>query len=146
MNQDIPYLTMDSLPQKGKKPPVQSMDLSAAPIPSPCIPVELSHQTVCLTMFLYRTTSNNSSALGKKELLRAGIVNIHSKVIMLDPFGENPVVMTGSHNLGFKASSKNDDNLIIIEGNGPLAAAYAVNIIAIFQSYRWNHCVTQPPQ
>jgi hypothetical protein len=68
-------------------------------------------------------------------------VNIHSKVIVLDPFGQNPVMMTGSHNLGFKASSKNDDNLIIIEGNGPSAAAYAVNIIAIFQTYRWNSYV-----
>jgi PLD-like domain len=71
------------------------------------------------------------------EILGAG-VHIHSKVIVLDPFGQNPVVMTGSHNLGFKASSKNDDNLMIIEGSAPLAAAYAANIIAIYQAYRWN--------
>jgi hypothetical protein len=49
--------------------------------------------------------------------------------------------MTGSHNLGFKASSANDDNLAIVEGNAPLAAAYAINIIAIFQTYRWNSYV-----
>ena len=40
--------------------------------------------------------------------------------------------------LGFKASNANDDNLIIVQGNGPLAAAYAINIIAIFDTYRWN--------
>ena len=66
------------------------------------------------------------------------MVNIHSKVIVLDPFGDHPVVMTGSHNLGFKASNANDDNLVIVEGNAPLAAAYAINIVAIFQTYRWN--------
>jgi len=77
----------------------------------------------------------------EKELLGASMVNIHSKVIVLDPFGEHPVVMTGSHNLGFKASNANDDNLVIIEGNAPLAAAYAANIIAIFQTYRWNSYV-----
>jgi phosphatidylserine/phosphatidylglycerophosphate/cardiolipin synthase-like enzyme len=71
------------------------------------------------------------------EMLGSG-VHIHSKVVVLDPFGENPVVMTGSHNLGFKASTANDDNLMIIEGNAPLAAAYAANIIAIYQAYRWN--------
>jgi hypothetical protein len=71
------------------------------------------------------------------EVLGSG-VHIHSKVIVIDPFGAKPVVMTGSHNLGFKASSKNDDNLIIVEGNAPLAAAYAANIIAIYQTYRWN--------
>ena len=71
------------------------------------------------------------------EILGSG-VHIHSKVIVLDPFGANPVVMTGSHNLGYKASHENDDNLMILQGNAPLAAAYAANIIAIYQTYRWN--------
>jgi phosphatidylserine/phosphatidylglycerophosphate/cardiolipin synthase-like enzyme len=71
------------------------------------------------------------------EILGAG-VHIHSKVVVIDPFGEHPVVMTGSHNLGYKASTANDDNLMIVEGNAPLAAAYATNIIAIYQAYRWN--------
>jgi phosphatidylserine/phosphatidylglycerophosphate/cardiolipin synthase-like enzyme len=74
------------------------------------------------------------------ELLKIGVM-VHSKVIVIDPFGEHPVLMTGSHNLGLKASQKNDDNLVIVEGAGSLAAAYAVNIIAIFQTYRWNHYV-----
>ncbi len=82
------------------------------------------------------------------EVLGSG-VHVHSKVIVLDPFGAHPVVMTGSHNLGFKASSANDDNLMIVEGNAPLAAAYAANIIAIYQAYRWNAYVEahrQDPQ
>ena len=82
------------------------------------------------------------------EILGSG-VHIHSKVIVLDPFGANPVVMTGSHNLGFKASHSNDDNLMIVQGNAPLAAAYAANIIAIYQAYRWNAYVEahrQDPQ
>jgi phosphatidylserine/phosphatidylglycerophosphate/cardiolipin synthase-like enzyme len=71
------------------------------------------------------------------ETLGSG-VHIHSKVVVIDPFGEKPVVMTGSHNLGHKASIANDDNLMIIEGNVAIAAAYAVNIIAIYQNFRWN--------
>jgi hypothetical protein len=39
----------------------------------------------------------------EKELLGASLVNIHSKVIVLDPFGTKPVVMTDSHTLGYKA-------------------------------------------
>ncbi len=141
VNQDIPYLTTDKSPQKGKKPPVQSMDPTAAAHPVALYssgiepPVRLSHDV------LVPANIKQEFFNWEQELLRAGIVNIHSKVIVLDPFGQNPVVMTGSHNLGFKASSKNDDNLIIIEGNGRLAAAYAVNIIAIFQTYRWNSYV-----
>jgi phosphatidylserine/phosphatidylglycerophosphate/cardiolipin synthase-like enzyme len=75
------------------------------------------------------------------ELKGASSVMVHSKVIVLDPFGARPVVMTGSHNLGFKASHANDDNLNIIEGNAKLAQAYAANIVAIFQEYRWRDYV-----
>ena len=71
------------------------------------------------------------------EVMNQG-VHVHSKVIVIDPFGKNPVVITGSHNLGYKASTKNDDNMMIVEDNAPLAASYAANIIAIYQTYRWN--------
>ena len=71
------------------------------------------------------------------EVMNQG-VHVHSKVIVIDPFGKKPVVITGSHNLGHKASTANDDNMMIVVGNAPLAAAYAANIIAIFQNYRWN--------
>ena len=64
---------------------------------------------------------------------------VHSKVIVIDPFGPEPAVMTGSHNLGPKASRANDDNLVIIRGDRELAAAYAVNIAGIYTSYRWRY-------
>jgi phosphatidylserine/phosphatidylglycerophosphate/cardiolipin synthase-like enzyme len=68
---------------------------------------------------------------------------IHSKVIVLDPFGLRPVVMTGSHNLGRTASSKNDENLVVVENSAALAAAYATNIIAIYDNFRWRFRVAQ---
>jgi len=70
---------------------------------------------------------------------RGPMVMIHSKVVVLDPFGPHPVVMTGSHNLGPKASSKNDDNLVVIENAPGLAAEYAVNILGVFGHYKWRH-------
>lgn len=66
---------------------------------------------------------------------------VHSKVIVIDPFGTSPVVMTGSHNMGYKASHANDDNLNIVQGHAALARAYAANIVAIFQEYRWRSYV-----
>ncbi|QNI30841.1 hypothetical protein H7849_17190 [Alloacidobacterium dinghuense] len=64
-------------------------------------------------------------------------VMIHSKVVVVDPFGEKPVVMTGSHNLGPKASKSNDDNLVIIEDAPGLAQEYAVNILGVYGHYKW---------
>jgi phosphatidylserine/phosphatidylglycerophosphate/cardiolipin synthase-like enzyme len=69
---------------------------------------------------------------------RGPMVMIHSKVVVIDPFGSHPVVMTGSHNLGPKASSMNDDNLAIIENAPGLAAEYAVNVLGVFGHYKWR--------
>jgi phosphatidylserine/phosphatidylglycerophosphate/cardiolipin synthase-like enzyme len=63
---------------------------------------------------------------------------IHSKVVVVDPFGPHPVVMTGSHNLGPAASLRNDENLVIIENDSALAKAYCVNIAALHAAYRWR--------
>lgn len=65
------------------------------------------------------------------------MVMIHSKVIIVDPFGANPLVMTGSHNMGPKASKMNDDNLVIIRNAPGLAAEYAVNILGVYGHYKW---------
>jgi phosphatidylserine/phosphatidylglycerophosphate/cardiolipin synthase-like enzyme len=68
---------------------------------------------------------------------------VHSKVIVLDPLGAKPVVMTGSHNMGTTASKKNDENLLIIQGDQKLAAAYAVNILSVYNNYRWRFRLAQ---
>ena len=70
------------------------------------------------------------------------MVTIHSKVVIIDPFGENPVVMTGSHNMGEKASKVNDDNLNIIRGNKSLAQQYAVNILSVYDNYNWRYSLS----
>ena len=67
------------------------------------------------------------------------MVMVHSKVIVLDPFGPHPVVMTGSHNMGPKASGKNDDNLLMIENAPGLAAEYAVHIMGVYGHYKYRH-------
>ena len=74
---------------------------------------------------------------------------VHSKVVVVDPFGERPVVMTGSHNLGPKARGVNDENFVIIEGDGALAAQYAARIMEIYNQYRWRasqHAMAQEPK
>lgn len=77
-------------------------------------------------------------------LSRVGIVVVHSKVIVIDPLGDHPIVMTGSHNLGVKAATINDDNLIIIENDRELALAYAINAISVFNHFWWRHNMAPP--
>ena len=63
---------------------------------------------------------------------------VHSKVVLIDPFSAHPILLTGSHNLGPKASGINDENLLIIRDAPGIAAAYASNIMAIYNQYRWR--------
>src|SRR6185503_19808592 len=53
------------------------------------------------------------------EMLKYGQAIIHDKIVVIDPLSDNCAVITGSHNLGYKASYANDENLLIVRGNKP---------------------------
>lgn len=63
---------------------------------------------------------------------------VHSKVILVDPFSDDCVVVTGSHNFSDSASQKNDENLVIVRGNRLLAQAYAIHIAGVYDHYSWR--------
>ncbi len=74
----------------------------------------------------------------ESELLTIGKAIIHDKIVVIDPLSPDCVVITGSHNLGFKASYENDENLLIIKGNQPLAQAYMTHVMDIYDHYRFR--------
>ncbi len=77
------------------------------------------------------------------ELARAGNAIIHDKIVVVDPFEDDCVVITGSHNQGYKASSSNDENMVIVRGNKALAAAYTTHILDRYDHYRWRFQLQQ---
>ncbi len=72
------------------------------------------------------------------ELLKVGHAIIHDKIIVVDPLSKNGFVAMGSHNLGYKASYENDENLVIIQGNQKLIQAYAVHVLDVWDHYRFR--------
>jgi len=89
---------------------------------------------------------NDQFGYWEKELLKSSPgahAIIHDKIIVIDPFSPNCVVITGSHNLGYRASYNNDENLLIIRGNNALAAAYAAHVMDVYDHYRWRFMVQQ---
>ncbi len=72
------------------------------------------------------------------EILKVGNAVVHDKIVVIDPLSPNCVVATGSHNLGFKASYENDENLVIVRGNQALAQAYAVHVLDVYDHYRFR--------
>jgi phosphatidylserine/phosphatidylglycerophosphate/cardiolipin synthase-like enzyme len=77
-------------------------------------------------------------AFWEKEIAKMGFAVIHDKIVVIDPFTRNCVVVTGSHNLGFKASYSNDENLNVIRGNRKLAEAYAAHVLDVVNHFNFR--------
>jgi len=74
----------------------------------------------------------------ESELLSVGKAIIHDKIVVIDPLSPDCTVILGSHNLGFKASYENDENLLIIRGNQALAQAYMTHVLDVYDHYRFR--------
>jgi hypothetical protein len=82
----------------------------------------------------------------QKEILKLPDAHaiIHDKILVIDPLAEDPmdcVVVITSHNLGFKASYENDENMLIIRGNRKLAIAYMVHVLDVYDHYRFRYLI-----
>ncbi len=80
------------------------------------------------------------------ELYSAGHAIIHDKIVVIDPFGPDCVVVSGSHNLGYRASSNNDENFVIVHGHRALAEAYACHVLDVYDHYAWRYWLAQQPE
>jgi len=78
-----------------------------------------------------------------EEILSAGFAVIHDKIVVIDPFSDDCVVIMGSHNLGHRASYNNDENLAIIRGNRKLAEAYASHVLDVYDHFAWRYRLSQ---
>jgi phosphatidylserine/phosphatidylglycerophosphate/cardiolipin synthase-like enzyme len=73
------------------------------------------------------------------EKLTAGKAIIHDKILVVDPMDRDRcVVAFGSHNLGYRASYANDENLVIVEGHRDLALAYTAHVLDVYDHYRFR--------
>ncbi len=76
-----------------------------------------------------------------KEGLRGqkGNLLVHTKVIVANFTTDNPVVISGSHNLSVPASNGNDENYLIMRGDTDLADRYGLEILRLYEHYRFRY-------
>jgi len=90
-------------------------------------------------------TKDDAFGEWETELAKYGFAIIHNKIVVIDPFSDNCTVVTGSHNLGFRASHNNDENMVIIRGHRGLAEAYACHVLDLYDHYAWRFLLKQHP-
>lgn len=84
-------------------------------------------------------TASDAFGQWEKELNQAAHAIIHDKILVIDPFSDNCVVVTGSHNEGYTASYNNDENMAIIRDHRAVAEAYAAHCLDVYDHYAWRY-------
>ena len=127
---------------KGKKTAPKNGKGKKAPQPKPAIYRNPKAPNV---LMVRAAAINDFDLIGnwEQEMLKYGQAIIHDKIVVIDPLSDDCVVITGSHNLGFKASYANDENLLIIKGNKALAMAYMVHILDVQDHYKFRAILEQ---
>jgi len=62
-------------------------------------------------------------------------VHIHSKTIAIDPFGLDPILVTGSANFSNNSTRTNDENSLIIRGDTSIMDIYITEFMRMFEHY-----------
>lgn len=88
-------------------------------------------------------TAKDAFGAWEAELAKYGFAIIHNKIVVIDPFSDNCTVVTGSHNLGYRASHNNDENMVIVRGHRALAEAYACHVLDLYDHYAWRFLLQQ---
>jgi phosphatidylserine/phosphatidylglycerophosphate/cardiolipin synthase-like enzyme len=68
-----------------------------------------------------------------------GNLLVHTKVIVTNFTTDNPVIISGSHNLSVPASNDNDENYLIMRGDTDLADRYGLEILRFYEHYRFRY-------
>lgn len=64
---------------------------------------------------------------------------IHLKVIVIDPIGDNPVVITGSANYSVNSTKNNDENTLLIKGDKNIADIYLGELFRLFNHHYFRY-------
>ncbi len=70
---------------------------------------------------------------------------IHTKYMLIDPLGEDPIVITGSANFSEASTSENDENMLVIRGDTRVADVYLGEFMRLFTHFRLRGRVNAAP-
>jgi phosphatidylserine/phosphatidylglycerophosphate/cardiolipin synthase-like enzyme len=81
---------------------------------------------------LYQWTKETNA---ERLELNMHVSYVHSKFLLMDPLGADPIVVTGSANFSNASTTDNDENMLIIRGNRRVADIYLTEFNRLFFHY-----------
>jgi hypothetical protein len=74
----------------------------------------------------------------KKIGLSKFVVYIHTKILLINPLSDDPIVITGSANFSNNSTDSSDENMLVIRGNTRVADIYLTEYMRLFNQYRFR--------
>lgn len=78
--------------------------------------------------------------------LNKNVKFIHTKYMLIDPLGDDPIVITGSANFSDASTRKNDENMLIIRGDTRVADIYLGEFMRLFNHFYFRMVVNALPK
>lgn len=66
---------------------------------------------------------------------------IHTKFMLIDPLGDDPLVITGSANFSKAATDANDENMLVIRGERSVADIYFTEFLRVYAHHAFRESV-----
>ena len=75
--------------------------------------------------------------------LNSRVFYVHTKYALVDPLGEDPLVITGSANFSEPSTKNNDENMLVIRGDTRVADVYLGEFMRLFNHFFVRNLVSR---
>jgi phosphatidylserine/phosphatidylglycerophosphate/cardiolipin synthase-like enzyme len=70
--------------------------------------------------------------------LNSHVRYVHNKFMLVDPLGEDPIVVAGSANFSDASTRRNDENMVITRGNQRVADIYLGEFMRLYSHHAFR--------
>jgi phosphatidylserine/phosphatidylglycerophosphate/cardiolipin synthase-like enzyme len=74
--------------------------------------------------------------------LNTHAIYVHTKIMLIDPFSDDPIVISGSANFSPDSVKTNDENMLVIRGDTAVADVYVTEFMRMFTHYEFRYAVS----
>lgn len=77
--------------------------------------------------------------------LNVNVRYLHTKYVLVDPLGPNPLVVSGSANFSDASTTDNDENMLIIRGDTRVADIYLGEFMRLYRHFAFRDWLSSQP-
>ncbi|MEP6613615.1 MAG: phospholipase D-like domain-containing protein [Mucilaginibacter sp.] len=88
--------------------------------------------------YIHSPVDNWVAETSAGKLIKSGVDFLHNKIILIDPLGQTPIVISGSANYSTNSTSLNDENTLVIKGDQTVADKYFTEYVRLFDHFSFR--------